>query len=59
MSTKKRIAIYRDIQKRNIIRPKRSIKATIVIKLKDSVITTLRNALNSILLTIKETIVKT
>ena len=51
---KKRIVIYRDIQRRNVIRLKRSIKATLVIKLKDSLITALRNTLSSTLLTIKE-----
>ena len=59
MFTKKRIVIYRDIQKRNIIRIKRNIKAALVIKLKDSLITTLRNTLSSILLTVKEIIVRT
>ena len=56
---KKRIVVYRDIQRRNIIRLKRSIKAALVIKLKDSLITALRNALSSILLTVKEIIVRT
>ena len=32
---KKRIAVYKDIQRRNIIRLKRSIKAALVIKLKE------------------------
>ena len=56
---KKRIIVYKDIQRRNIIRLKRSIKATSVIKLKDGLITASRNALSSILLIIKETIVRT
>ena len=38
---------------------KRSIKAALVIKLKDGLITALKNTLSSILLTIKETIVRT
>ena len=59
MSAKKRIVIYRDIQRRNIIRLKRSTKAASVIELKDGLITASRNALSSILLTIKETIVRT
>ena len=59
MSVRKRITIYRDIQRRNIIRPKRNIKAVLVIKLKDGLITALKNTLSSILLTVKETIVKT
>ena len=59
MSVKKRITIYRDIQRRNIIRLKRNIKAVLVIKLKDGLITALKNTLSSILLTVKETIVKT
>ena len=59
MSAKKRIIIYRDIQKRNIIRLKRSIKDALVIKLKDGLIAALNNTLSSILLTAKETIVKT
>ena len=59
MSTKKRIAVYKDIQRRNIIRLKRSIKAALIIKLKDGLITALRNALSSILLTTKEKIVRT
>ena len=59
MSAKKRIVIYKDIQKRNAIRLKRSIKTSLVIKLKDSLITALRNALSSILLTTKEAIVRT
>ena len=59
MSAKKRIIVYRYIQRRNIIRLKRSIKTALVIKLKDGLITALRNTLSSILLTIKETIVKT
>ena len=59
MSAKKRIVVHRDIQRRNIIRLKRSIKAALVIKLKDGLITTSRNALSSILLTTKETIVRT
>ena len=59
MSTKKRIVVYRDIQRRNIIRLKRSIKAALVIKLKDGLITALKNALSSILSTTKETIVRT
>ena len=59
ISAKKRIAIYKNIQRRNIIRLKKSIKATLAIKLKDSLITALRNALSSILLTVKEIIVRT
>ena len=59
MSTKKRIIIYRDIQRRNIIRLRRSIKAALVIEPKNSLITALRNALSSILSTRKETIVRT
>ena len=59
ISTKKRIVVYRDIQKRNIIRLKKSIKAALVIKLKDGLITVLKNILSSILLTIKKIIVKT
>ena len=42
-----------------MIRLKRSIKAALVIKLKDSLITALRNVLSSILLTIKGIITKT
>ena len=56
---KKRIAVYKDIQRRNIIRLKRSIKAALVIKLRDGLIAASRNTLSSILLTIKETIVRT
>ena len=41
------------------MRLKRSIKAASVIKLKDGLITALKNALNSILLTVKETMVRT
>ena len=59
MFAKKRIAVYRDIQRRNKIKLKRSIKAALVIKLKDGLITALKNALSSILLTIKEIIVIT
>ena len=59
MSARKRIVVYEDIQRRNAIRLKRSIKAALVIKLKDGLITALRNTLSSILLTIKETIVRT
>ena len=59
ISARKRIAVYRDIQKRNTIRLKRNIKATSVIKLKDGLITALKNALSRILLTAKETIVRT
>ena len=59
MSAKKKIIVYRDIQRRNIIRLKRSIKAALVIKLKDGLIITLKNALSSILLTTKEMIVRT
>ena len=59
MFIKKRIVVYRDIQRRNIIRLKRNIKAALVIKLKDGLITALRNALSSILLTVKEIIAKT
>ena len=59
ISTKKRTAVYKDIQRRNAIRLKRSIKAISVIKLKNSLITALKNTSNSILLTAKETIVKT
>ena len=55
ISTKKRIAVYKDIQRRNIIRLRRSIKAALVIKPKDGLITALRNTLSSILLTVKET----
>ena len=58
-STKKKIAVYRDIQRRNKIKLEKSIKATLVIKLKDGLITALRNALSSILLTAKEVIVIT
>ena len=58
ISAKKRIIVYKNIQRRNIIRLKRSIKATSVIKLKDGLITALKNTLSSILLTIKKTIVK-
>ena len=43
----------------NIIRLKGSIKAALIIKLKDNLITALRNALSSILLTTKEAIVRT
>jgi len=43
----------------NVIRLRRSIKAALVIKLKDGLITVLRNVLSSILLTVKETIVRT
>ena len=57
--TKKRIIVYKDIQRRNIIRLKKSIKAALIIKLKDSLITALKNTLSSILLTVKETIIKT
>ena len=42
MSTKKRIVVYRDIQRRNIIRLKKNIKATLVIKPKDGLITALK-----------------
>ena len=59
MFIKKRIVVYRDMQRRNIIRLKRNIKAALVIKLKDGLITALKNTLNSILLTTKETIVRT
>ena len=59
ISIKRRIAIYKDIQRRNIIRLKRSIKAALVIKLKDGLVTTLKNTFSSILLTIKEIIVRT
>ena len=55
----KRDVVYRDIQRRNVIRLKRNIKATLVIKLKDSLITASRNTLSSILLTAKETIART
>ena len=43
----------------NIIRLKKSIKAALVIKLKDGLITALKNTLSSILLTAKETIIRT
>ena len=43
----------------NTIRLRRSIKAALVIELKDGLITASRNALSSILLTVKETIVRT
>ena len=59
MSAKKRIIVYGDIQRRNVIRLKRSIKAALVIKLKDGLITALKNTLSSILLTVKEMIVRT
>ena len=59
MSIRKRTVIYKDIQGRNAIRLKRSIKAALVIKLKNSLITALRNTLSSILSTIKEMIVIT
>ena len=59
ISIKKRIIVYKDIQRRNIIRLKSSIKTALVIKLKDGLITALRNTLSSILLTVKETIVIT
>ena len=59
MSAKKRIVVYGDIQRRNIIRLKRSIKAASVIKLKDGLITASKNTSSSILLTVKETIVRT
>ena len=58
-SVRRRIVIYRDIQRRNVMRLRRSIKAALVIKLKDSLITALRNALSNILLTTKKTIVRT
>jgi hypothetical protein len=58
-SARKRIIIHKDIQRRNKIRLKRCIKAALVIKLKDSLITALRNTLSNILSTIKETIVRT
>ena len=41
------------------MRLRRTIKAALVIKPKDSLITALRNALSSILLTVKEIIVIT
>ena len=41
------------------MRLKRSIKAALVIKLKDGLIAALRNTLSSILLTAKKTIVRT
>ena len=59
MSARKRIAIYRDIQRRNIRRLKRSIKAALVTKPKNNLITVLRNTLSSTLLTVKEIIVIT
>ena len=59
ISARKKIAVHGDIQRRNIIRLRRSTKATSIIKPKDGLITISRNALNSILLTIKETIVMT
>ena len=59
MSAKKRIVVYRDIQRRNIIKLKKSIKATLVIEPKDGLTAALRNTLSSILLTVKETIVRT
>ena len=59
MSARKRIAIYRDIQKRNVTRLKRSTKAALVIKLKDSLIAALKNASSSISSTAKETTVRT
>ena len=59
MSAKKRIVIYKDIQRRNVIKLKRNTKAALVIKLKDGLITASRNALSSILLTTKEMIVRT
>ena len=43
----------------NIIRLRRSTKATLIIKLKDGLITALKNTSNSILLTVKEIIVIT
>ena len=59
MSAKKRIVVYGDIQRRNAIRLKRNTKAASVIKLKDGLITALKNTLSSILLTAKKTIVRT
>jgi hypothetical protein len=55
MSARKRIANYRNIQRWNAIKLRTSTKATLVIELEDSLTTTLRNALNSISLTTKET----
>ena len=59
MFAKEKIVIYRDIQRRNIIRLKKSIKAALIIKLKNGLITALKNALSGILLTVMEIIVKT
>ena len=59
ISVRKRIATYGNIQRRNIIRLRRSTKAALMIKLKDGLITALGNTLSSILLTIKEMIVRT
>ena len=59
ISVRKRIARHRDIQKRNIIRLKRSIKAVSVIELEDGLIAALKNISSSIPLTAKEMTVRT
>ena len=58
MFARKRIAVHRDIQRRNVIRLRRTIKAISVIELKNGLITALRNISSSILLTIKEKIIR-
>jgi hypothetical protein len=59
MSARKRIAIYGSIYIKSIIRPRRSIKTALVTRPKDNLTTALRNALSSILLTMKGTIMRT
>ena len=59
MSTKKKIAVHGDIQRRNTTRLKKSIKAASVTEPKDDLTTALKNTLSSILLTIKEMTVMT
>ena len=51
--------LFIKIYKEKYNETKKEYKAALIIKLKDSLITVLRNTLSSILLTVKETIVKT
>ena len=58
-SAKKRIAVHGDIQRRNAIRLRRSIKIVLATEPKDDLTTVLKNTSSSILLTAKETTVMT
>ena len=55
---RRKTTVYRNTLTRNTVRQGKSTETILIVKLKDTIVTILRNTLNSILLTIKGIIIK-